>query len=75
MTTSRADFAPDDPGTCMHFHALFLDTQLDVFLSPGLVRRVSAGLARLVNGRGDSRTAEGTPDAAERVPEEKGAAR
>ncbi|MER5943826.1 hypothetical protein ABT121_41790 [Streptomyces sp. NPDC001928] len=75
MTIPRPDAAPDVPDACLHFHALFLDTQLDVFLSPGLGRRVRAGLARLVTCRGNGRAADGTPDAPERIPEEKGAAR
>ncbi|TXS48352.1 hypothetical protein EAO75_15405 [Streptomyces sp. uw30] len=75
MTIPRPDAAPDVPDACLHFHALFLDTQLDVFLSPGLGRRVRAALARLVTGRGNGRAADGTPDAPERIPEEKGAAR
>jgi hypothetical protein len=61
----------------LHFHALFLDTQLDLVLSPGLGRRIRAGLARLVTGGGDGSgagTTAGVPEET-RVPEEKGTAR
>ncbi|MFI9766525.1 hypothetical protein ACIHJG_06620 [Streptomyces sp. NPDC052415] len=64
--------APQEPAACLHFHALFLDTQLDVVWSPGLGRRLRAGLTRLLTGR-ESGPAPRTVPA--RPAEEKGAAR
>ncbi|MDQ1050937.1 hypothetical protein [Streptomyces sp. V4I2] len=81
MTTPQADPASvsvsAEPEACLHFHALFLDTRLDIVLSPGLGRRMRAGLARLVTGGGDGPKADGAsvvPEEA-RVFEEKGTAR
>ncbi|MDT9696483.1 hypothetical protein [Streptomyces sp. P17] len=65
--------APQEPEACLHFHALFLDTQLDVVWSPGLGRRIRTGLARLVPG--GAPTPPAMPDVPARTPEEKGAAR
>jgi hypothetical protein len=54
VTTHQADpAAASEPAACLHFHALFLDTQLDLVLSPGLGRRMRAAFARLVTGGGD----------------------
>ncbi|MBC7273087.1 MAG: hypothetical protein H5T76_31040 [Streptomyces sp.] len=58
MTERPAD------GACVHFHALFLDTQLDVVLP--------ARLGRLLTGRAPEEPAE---ERAEPVPEQQGAAR
>ncbi|MER7571367.1 hypothetical protein [Streptomyces sp. NPDC126514] len=63
---------PQEPDTCLHFHALFLDTQLDVVWSPGLGRRLRAGLTRLLTGRESEPTPRTVPA---RPAEEKGAAR
>lgn len=78
MTTSQADPASvsAEPEACLHFHALFLDTRLDIVLSPGLGRRMRA-TARLVTGGGDGPKPNGAsvvPEEA-RVFEEKGTAR
>ncbi|MFD7408202.1 hypothetical protein ACFV7R_37395 [Streptomyces sp. NPDC059866] len=61
-----------DPEPCLRFHALFLDTQLDIFCPPGL--------ARLVAGRGRGRPPAGDPPPLpdkepEDIPAEKGAVR
>ncbi|MBQ1089972.1 hypothetical protein [Streptomyces sp. B93] len=62
MTERPAD------GACVHFHALFLDTQLDVVLP--------ARLGRLLTGRTpDERVEEPVEERAEPVPEQQGAAR
>ncbi|MFE9446599.1 hypothetical protein ACFYO2_48845 [Streptomyces sp. NPDC006602] len=79
MTTHRADPAPVSAQSraCLHIHALFLDTQLDIVLSPGLGRRMRADFTRLVTGGGDgpkAGDASGVPQEA-RVFEEKGTAR
>ncbi|WP_371673779.1 hypothetical protein OG985_42550 [Streptomyces sp. NBC_00289] len=77
MTTPRTDpaHASAEPEACVHLHALFLDTQLDLVLSPGLGRRMRAGLARLVTG-GDRRTATADRGPEEtRAPDGKGAPR
>ncbi|MFE6282199.1 hypothetical protein [Streptomyces sp. NPDC057877] len=55
-----------DDGACVHFHALFLDTQLDVVLP--------ARLGRLLLGRRACAEPAGA-EPAERVPQEQGAAR
>ncbi|MBC2903715.1 hypothetical protein [Streptomyces cupreus] len=67
---ATTDSAPQETDVCLHFHALFLDTRLDVVWSPGLGRRIRAGLARLVTGRGDGPVPH-APDAPARFPEEK----
>ncbi|WP_328875367.1 hypothetical protein OHT76_37785 [Streptomyces sp. NBC_00287] len=67
--------APQEPEACLHFRALFLDTQLDVVWSPDLGRRMRAGLARLVTGHGGGPTPHAVPDAPTRTPEEKGVPR
>lgn len=75
MTRPATDSRPPRPDAGLHFHALFLDTQLDLVWSPGLGRRIRACVARLATGRGPTPR----PDLQDRVPaqqpEKKGAAR
>jgi hypothetical protein len=93
VTAHRSDPAsePSGPGTDRHLRALLPDTPVDLVLSPGLGRRLRAGLTRLtrLTGTGHRTGAEaggrkrtGTRLAAKaragegaRLPEEKGAAR
>ncbi|CCK25746.1 hypothetical protein BN159_1367 [Streptomyces davaonensis JCM 4913] len=47
MTPPTTDSPPQEPDACLHFHAVFLDTHLDLVWSPGLGRRIRACLALL----------------------------
>ncbi|WP_328429351.1 hypothetical protein [Streptomyces sp. NBC_00443] len=72
MITPQVDPAvvSAEPEACLHFRALFLDTQLDLVLSPGFGRRMRAGLARLVTGGGNGPGTGGASEVPARVPEE-----
>ncbi|WAZ25618.1 hypothetical protein STRCI_007126 [Streptomyces cinnabarinus] len=64
MNPPATDSAPQRPDACLHFHALFLDTHLDVVWSPGLGRRIRTLVARLVKEKEKEKVKEKEKEAA-----------